>query len=61
MEQEKTIICELPRMESVNTVDYNTPEVVWYQTETAVRISIKLINTTDCHISLTKNRIVNFR
>lgn len=60
-EPEKQVSHELPRMEVAESVDYCTPEVVWYQTETAIRISVKLTETTDCHISLTKNRILNFR
>lgn len=52
---------ELPPIKAVKEVDYLTPEVWWYQTETAVRLSVKVTDPADCHVSLTKNRILNFR
>lgn len=60
-DENKPINRELHPITAAESVDYCTPEVFWYQTETAVRISVKLSNTTECHISLAKNRIINFK
>lgn len=60
-QEEKSFTRELPPIRAAEHVDYCTPEVFWYQTETTVRVSVKLTNTSDCRVSLTKNRILNFR
>uniref|UniRef100_A0A6P7GEM3 RNA helicase n=1 Tax=Diabrotica virgifera virgifera TaxID=50390 RepID=A0A6P7GEM3_DIAVI len=51
---------ELPAITAVPAVDYLTPEVYWYQTDTTVTLRIKLIDCDNYKISLKMRNMFNF-
>nr|CAH7722889.1 unnamed protein product [Callosobruchus chinensis] len=52
---------ELPSIQAAPAVDFLTPELFWYQSDTAVKLSIKVTDVKDCNVRLDKGRILSFR
>ncbi|VEN46583.1 unnamed protein product [Callosobruchus maculatus] len=52
---------ELPPIQAAPTVDYLTPELFWYQSDTAVKLTIKVTDVKDYKLTLSKGRILWFR
>ncbi|XP_023310891.1 putative ATP-dependent RNA helicase TDRD12 [Anoplophora glabripennis] len=52
---------ELPPIQAAPAVDYCTPEVYWSQTEKYIKIDIKLHDTDQYNLSLTKGTILHFK
>ncbi|CAG9824921.1 unnamed protein product [Phaedon cochleariae] len=52
---------ELPSITAAPAGDFYTPEIYWSQTESTIRISIRLTDVEDYKLTLTKGRILNFR
>ncbi|KAG5893160.1 hypothetical protein JTB14_000421 [Gonioctena quinquepunctata] len=60
-EQPKMLNRELPPITAAPPTDYSTPDIYWSQSESSIRISIKLTDVVDYKLTLTKARILNFR
>ncbi|XP_030757760.1 putative ATP-dependent RNA helicase TDRD12 [Sitophilus oryzae] len=51
---------DLPVIKAAPEVDYLTPNVIWYQTASNIRLTINIPDVKDCRISLLQNRAFNF-
>lgn len=54
--QSMTTQNDLPVIKAAPEVDYLTPNVIWYQTDSNIRLKINIPDVKDCRISLLQNR-----
>lgn len=54
-------IRELPAITAAPSTDYCTPDVYWSQTESTVKLSIRLADIKDYKLTLTKGRMFDFK
>ncbi|XP_057658542.1 putative ATP-dependent RNA helicase TDRD12 [Diorhabda carinulata] len=54
-------IRELPSITAAPSTDYCTPDVYWSQTESTVKLSIRLADIKDYKLTLTKGRMFDFK
>lgn len=52
---------QLPAIKAAPAVDYLTPEVYWSQTNTQIKLSIRICDVKDVEISVKHNKSFQFR